>query len=55
MKTLINSENKINTIYLNYVKKLDFWTCEIYIEIQKKDDLRLKIYAMVIAMFLVIK
>lgn len=54
MLVLFDSENKVNTIYLTFAKKLSFLIKPIDVEVQKIDGTTLDTYEMMVAAFLVI-
>lgn len=54
MQALLNLESEINTIHLNYTKKLSFLIWKIDVEAQKIDELSLQTFEMIIAGFQVL-
>lgn len=51
VRALINSGNKINTMTLVYINKLDLKGCYIYVKIQKIDSSIFQIFEIILANF----
>lgn len=51
LKVFFNSDNKVNDINFNYIRKLSFKIWKASIRVQKIDDFNLEIFGIIIANF----